>query len=312
MRKRTSPRSARTPRPRGWRAILSGTEHGKRHAHRRRGHSRNVRRPLGRDNWKGNSIRQWQLSAPAAGRGGVVTVSLPALSELRPGWRLASAGIVILTCAALAYYLRETEYYVYDFELSGARLVPITEIYDATGMDTDHILWIDPAEVKKNVEAVSGIQSAAVQVAWPAGVIVSVIEREPVVAWRQAGEAIWLDRGGMAFEQRIELPEVLPIEVDDASTTLELLPDKPVVGMDVIAGALQLRELRPNIELLHYDSQHGLSYQDGRGWRGYFGTGTDMDVKLAVYETLVQSLVDRQIQLSVVSVENIDAPYYRR
>ncbi|MGH2524598.1 MAG: hypothetical protein ACRDH2_18995, partial [Anaerolineales bacterium] len=84
------------------------------------------------------------------------------------------------------------------------------------------------------------------------------------------------------------------------------------VPVEAIQGALQLRELRPNIELLHYDSQHGLSYQDGRGWRGYFGVGTDMAQKLAVYETLVDNLLSRGVQPAAISVGNLKAPYYRK
>jgi hypothetical protein len=81
--------------------------------------------------------------------------------------------------------------------------------------------------------------------------------------------------------------------------------------MAAIAGALQLRSLRPNIELLHYETARGLSYQDGRNWRGYFGTGTDMQVKLAIYETLVENLQQRSIRPRVISVENPQLPYYR-
>ena len=79
-----------------------------------------------------------------------------------------------------------------------------------------------------------------------------------------------------------------------------------------VEGALQLQQLRPNIELLHYDSQHGLSYEDGRGWRGYFGVGTDMVQKLAVYEQLVTNLLARGIQPKTISVESYQAPYYTK
>ncbi|MBF8284802.1 MAG: hypothetical protein HW378_3717, partial [Anaerolineales bacterium] len=61
-----------------------------------------------------------------------------------------------------------------------------------------------------------------------------------------------------------------------------------------------------------YDKQHGLSYQDGRGWRGYFGVGTGMPQKLAVYEALVDNLASRGLYPAVISVENLKAPYYRR
>ena len=79
----------------------------------------------------------------------------------------------------------------------------------------------------------------------------------------------------------------------------------------VLEGALQLRELRPNIEQLYYQPSGGLSYQDGRGWRAYFGTGRDMHQKLAVYETVVAKLMERGIRPQYISVSNQHKPYYR-
>ena len=85
-----------------------------------------------------------------------------------------------------------------------------------------------------------------------------------------------------------------------------------VVPVLAIQGALALRQLRPNIERLHYDARHGLSYQDGRGWRAYFGVGADMPQKLAVYEKLVDDLMARGIQPKTISVETVRAPYYSK
>ncbi len=90
-------------------------------------------------------------------------------------------------------------------------------------------------------------------------------------------------------------------------------PDAAVafVPRDVLEGALQLRELRPNIEQLYYSRAGGLSYQDGRGWRAYFGTGRDMHQKLVVYETVVAQLMARGIRPEYISVSNQYKPYYR-
>ena len=79
---------------------------------------------------------------------------------------------------------------------------------------------------------------------------------------------------------------------------------------DVLAGALQLRELRPNIDRLYYRPGAGLSYQDGRGWRVFFGSGLEMEQKLAVYETVVENLTERQVQPDYISVSNHQKPYY--
>jgi hypothetical protein len=132
-----------------------------------------------------------------------------------------------------------------------------------------------------------------------------------VVTWIENERTWWVDADGFKFKAREALPGLLPIQVDTVEGKASQPNDEPVPAA-AIHGALQLRELRPNIEMLHYDPAHGLSYQDGRGWRGYFGVGTDMPQKLAVYEKLTADLTARGIYPRLISVENLGAPYYKR
>jgi len=83
------------------------------------------------------------------------------------------------------------------------------------------------------------------------------------------------------------------------------------VPQPVLQGALQLRELRPNIDKLYYRPSDGLGYQDGRGWMAYFGVGRDMHQKLVVYETVVAYLLERGLRPATISVANQHKPYYR-
>ena len=98
---------------------------------------------------------------------------------------------------------------------------------------------------------------------------------------------------------------------DEESATDGVDAQVAFVPRDVLAGALQLRALRPNIDKLYYRPSGGLSYQDGRGWRAYFGTGQDMHQKLVVYETVVAQLMERGIRPEYISVSNQHKPYYR-
>ena len=100
-------------------------------------------------------------------------------------------------------------------------------------------------------------------------------------------------------------------EGSEAATTESTGAAIAFVPQDVLEGALQLRALRPNIEQLYYRPSGGLSYQDGRGWRAYFGTGLDMNQKLAVYETVVAKLLEQGIRPEYISVSNQHKPYYR-
>jgi hypothetical protein len=240
----------------------------------------------------------------------VPRLRLPSLPRVAVGWRLASLSLVVLLSAMLVRLLVDPEMYVNrGINLGGAALVPGEEIYRASGVAGQHIFWVNPVQVQQNALSVPGIASATVTVEWPSTITLVVRERIPLVKWIEGEREWWVDAQGQKFKARSDLPGLLPILVDDVRDNVRSYQDVPV---EAVAGALQLRELRPNIELLHYDSLHGLSYQDGRNWRGYFGVGAQMAQKLAVYETLVDNLLSRGIQPVMISVENVKAPYYRK
>lgn len=238
----------------------------------------------------------------------LIALRLPALPRIQPSWRLASLSMLLLLGAMLGRLLSDPHMYIRGINLGGAALVPGEEIYAAAGVADQHIFWVNPARVQRRVAAVPGIASAQVSVEWPNTVTILVTERIPVVEWIEGKQKWWVDADGQKFQARTDLMGMLPITVDDADEAVRTAP----VPVEAIWGALQLRELRPNIELLHYDREHGLSYQDGRGWRGYFGMGTDMPQKLAVYERLTEDLTARGIHPRKISVENYAAPYYVR
>ena len=274
-------------------------------------HSRN-----GSPSWKrhtaplgGLTTRRWNTATPSVGGFGGARSLTNVLPHFELGWRAASAGLVMVLLAVLFHLLSSPRYFINSINLSGSLNIPGEEIYRASDVDNVNIFWIDPAQVKLDVESVPGIQNAQVEVRWPNQVYLAVIENEPALSWSQAGQTMWVDRAGVVFPARSEIPGLLPIVVDDAA--YPLTPESRIPA-EAIEGALQLKELRNNIELLHYDAINGLSYQDGRHWRGYFGVGTDMEVKLNVYETLIGNLLSRNIQPVVVNVVNADAPFYRR
>jgi len=265
-------------------------------------------------NWKRNSLgirspQRWNAASPAMGRLSALRAITDALPQVELSWRMASLGLVILVGSVLMHFLTSPRYFIDSINLSGSQYIPGEEIYRASGVDNLNIFWLDPARIQRDLEALPGIKEAQVEVRWPDQVYVAVVENEPVLAWSQNGQTMWVDREGLVFPVRGEMPSLLPILVDDATYSLTT---ESRIPKEAIAGALQLRQLRNNIELLHYDPVNGLSYQDGRNWRGYFGVGTDMDVKLKVYETLVENLLSRGIHPAMINVVNEDAPFYRR
>ncbi len=235
----------------------------------------------------------------------LLPLSTAALAPIVGSWRMLSLTLLILLVGMLARLLTDRSMYVTAINLGGAALVPAEEIFAGSGIAGSHIFWVDPAEAQRQVAEIPGIATAKVAVAWPAKVTVVVVEREPKLSLVEGEKKWWVDAAGQKFASRGDLPGILPV-LSESGSTLSALPP------EAVQGALQLKQLRTNIEKLYYDPQHGLSYQDGRGWRGYFGVGADMPQKLAVYERLIDDLVKQGINPQVISVESLRAPYYKK
>lgn len=254
--------------------------------------------------------RQWSAAFGAAELAlGLGTAALPRVAFPRVGWRVLSFTVAALFGWFLVYAMTAPRFFIESINLAGARFVPGDEIYRAADVHAKNVFWLDTSVIEANIEDIPAIMDATVVLQWPPNLHVEVAERAPVLAWSQGGQTLWIDEQGSAFAVRGEISDLLPILVDDA---VEPWPLDATVPENVITGALELKALRPNIELLHYDTRYGLSYQDGRGWRGYFGVGAGMESKLIVYETLVDDLMARRIYPAMIDVGNPDSPYYRQ
>lgn len=232
-------------------------------------------------------------------------------------WRWASLFLVLAAAGALIFLFTSEMFFVNRIEVGGTNYVPAEEIYTLSDIADEHILRVDPAEIERRVAASPSLEAADVIVEWPARVIVLVQEREPAVVWEQGGRRYWVDSRGHLMSERANMPALVRVvnEGDEipfqcpgpaCSEAGEIMIDPAVV-----TGTQHLKTLRSNIEMLYYDPVHGLSYQDGRGWRGYFGVGADMDIKLAVYETLIEDLEARGLLPVYIDVSNPDAPFYQ-
>jgi cell division septal protein FtsQ len=232
-------------------------------------------------------------------------------------WRFISGGLVIGLIALGVFVFTSPIFFVTQVEVGGVRYVPADEIFTNSGTAGVHIQQIVPDEVRERVLASPSLASARVILQWPARVIILVRERQPALVWEQRGEHYWVDVNGNLMVLRTELPNLVRVVNEGEAIPFSCpgpgCPEdgRVTINPDVVLGAQQLKTLRSNIDMLYYDPVRGLSYQDGRGWRGYFGTGTNMDLKLKIYETLVDNLQRRVITPVYIDVSNPDAPFYR-
>lgn len=244
------------------------------------------------------------------------------LKQLIFSARWISLGLLSLMIYALYLVGMDVNFYLTTVPVHGVNAIPPGEIVAASGLGGSHVFAVNPTQTADRILAVPGVISATVTLHWPNEVLIEVTEDTPIAIWQEGGVEYWLTEDGRILPARGMAAGLLRIVAErpsaiagaigrrDGEETAVDSPDIHFVPPDILAGALQLRQLRPNIEQLYYSPGQGLSYQDGRGWRGYFGIGSHMTQKLVVYETIVDKLLERGLTPAYISVSNQEKPYY--
>jgi hypothetical protein len=242
--------------------------------------------------------------------------------------RWLSLGLLLFTIFALYVAATSENFYLTTIPVEGTLTIPPSEIVSISGLAGAHVFAADPHEAAGRIAELPGVVSTKVKLAWPNEVYIEIVEDSPIAIWQEGSEQFWITKDSQLIPARTPAIGLLTIEyeVPPTPSVTESLDGEETVSadvetgsteanvgfipQDVLMGALQLRQLRPNIDKLYYRPSGGLSYQDGRGWRAYFGNGTDMNQKLVVYETIIADLAARGIQPQYVSVSNQEKPYY--
>jgi cell division septal protein FtsQ len=235
-----------------------------------------------------------------------VRLPIAALKPIVLSSRWLSGALAALAIYALVVIGQEERFHLTAIPVEGAVSIPPSEVVAASGLAGSHIFAVDPVTAATAIGELPGVISATVRLAWPNEVRISLTEDSPIAIWEQGGQQFWINDDGRLLPARVNTTGLLHIQAESADT----LADLDYLPPEVLNGALQLRQLRPNIDRLGYRASDGLSYQDGRGWEVFFGSGTDMAQKLIVYETVVADLMARGLDPVYVSVSNQEKPYY--
>jgi hypothetical protein len=202
------------------------------------------------------------------------------------------------------------EFRIESTSIDGAYYMSPSRIRSIAGLSGKQNFQVDPAEIERNLEAHPEISSAEVSLTWPNMVGIEVVERRPVLEWNNAGKSWLISQDGVAYLRRSSPPELN--RVHSQEEVLEIgEPLAPVLEPAMIQAALELKAIIGDGRDLLFDKDHGLGFQDTYGWMAYFGTDGDMDNKLLAYSKIVELLLQNRYPASLVSVEELSAPYYR-
>jgi len=240
---------------------------------------------------------------------------LPVLPSVRIGWRIVSGTVTGACAVGLYLMLSAGTFTVSAAELRGAQRLDAAAINTALQVAGSSIFSVQPDQLRSILrDQFPELEKVSVGVGFPASVVVQVKERQPVLAWEQAGLTVWVDAAGVAF---------MPLETDAALIQVTALEAPPALEADVygrhqlirpemVSTIQTLSQIAPQGAALIYDPTLGFGWSDPGGWKAFFGVDdSDIVQRMAVYRSILTELSTRRLTPTLISVAQLHAPYYR-
>ncbi|MBE0408745.1 MAG: hypothetical protein IBX69_03325 [Anaerolineales bacterium] len=260
--------------------------------------------------------RRYDLSLGASG----AEMRLPSLPAIHLGWRLVS-GVMVAGLLFCIYTLwTSPDFKVNAATIEGLERVTWEEVILVAGVLDKPIFIIEPPKVQEDLHrAFPEFANIFVKVELPAKVLILVEERQPILAWKESQHVLWVDKYGISFPPRGEsAPEITVEALSPLSQSIpesifddEIL-DHQLLSIDMVSAIMALSVKSPENTPLVYIQDHGLGWRDQRGWDVFFGRyDEEVEMKIDLYEAIIEYLAKQQTQPVLISVEHLHAPYYR-
>lgn len=303
-----------------------------------------------RDAWWGIPLAQQGRSNTrrrvSVGMGNGAELVMRNLPVIRPGWRLLSFFLVVLLSAVISYTWNSPVYHVTSMAVKGNSRVSAHDIEAVVNLSGASIFTINPQTVLDQVKAAfPEVTDLSLQVSSPNKVALLMRERTPVVTWQYGNpgstggkDVIWIDAEGAMFPPRGKATTRITVNADGApplvktavnnakisssakntasSKAQPLMPALSLVGQRIdpklLTTAIRFSSMLPKGTELSYSQSQGLGWTDPEGWDVFVGMNLDnIDLKMTVYQAIVKRLKDDGIKPVLISLENVDTPYYR-
>lgn len=248
-------------------------------------------------------------------------VQTPGITLPTLGPRTASGFLVLVLGFALISMWNSTVFQVTGVKLTGnVRLTAeqVNTVFSAIGKP---VFSVVPSRIKQDLLVnFPDIETLSISLSLPNQVIVHVNERIPTILWQETdGSSWWVDANGVRFPATESLPNLVTIQaVGDPPSSIIADPGSAPASNNVFLDPMLIKTvtsmlaIAPQGTSLTYDPAYGLGWSDPRGWLVYFGeTVDDITEKLAIYQAIIDKLTQEGIHPTLISVEYLDAPFYR-
>jgi cell division septal protein FtsQ len=260
-----------------------------------------------------NARRRYQIVMPVA-RDEIRSFSIP-----RPRFGMRAVSLILVTIlGTLLYLVYNLPYFrVVQAQISGNQILSSEELNAVVNVSGQPIFSLKPADLETRLRLnYPELVFVDVTVSLPNLVSVNVVERHPVVRWEQGGSYTWISEDGVAFRPRGEIAELISVAAVSAPSAAGSVSDPlnpvPFISPEWVRALKGLAGHVPPGMSIIYDANYGFGWNDPRGWKVYFGTSAnDVELKMRVYESMVNSLTQRGIRPALINVTYPTAPYYR-
>jgi len=233
------------------------------------------------------------------------------------GWRLLSFVLVSLLGAALYFAFESPELRVTEVQLAGNQILTQQEVNAVLNLSGQPVFLLTPSDIETRLRLnYPELASVRVEMSLPNLVSVNVTERKPFIRWEQGGGYTWIAEDGIAFRPRGEMEGLISVVALSAPPVegggSDPLTPAPFISTEMVQALRGLAWHVPPGTPILYDKDYGFGWNDPRGWRVHFGiSASDVELKMRVYESMVDSLSQRGIRPAVINVMYPTAPYYR-
>jgi hypothetical protein len=275
-----------------------------------------TKRKPARSDERQSARRRFQIALlPVAPDARLRGITLP---RPRLGPRLFSFFVVALLGVGLYCAFNLPAFRVGAAQVTGNQILSPAEINSALNVAGKPVFLLVPSSLETRLRLnYPELTSVHVSVALPNILSIQVSERKPVVRWEQGSGYTWVSEDGVAFRPRGEVTGLISVNAlsappTEGSPSSDPLTPTPFISPEMVQAIQGLAGHVPPGMTILYDANFGFGWNDPRGWRVYFGTkASDVELKMHVYEAMVNSLTARGIRPALINVTYPSAPYYR-
>lgn len=266
---------------------------------------------------------------------------IPAVAIPRVGWRVLSFALMVLLGLAFFWLWTSPQFTVSEdrVTVNGLERIDKRSLLEKTGALNKPVFLMDVENLEETLpESVPALEKINISVGILGGVVFDVVERVPVLTWDQQsiGQVSWVDDQGMLYPaigtsegliyvQANAKPPGPAVDEDlvassesvaaaaNGEESVKQANSSQLLEPELITGLAYLQKYLPAGTTMVYDGDHGFGWQDPEmGCMVYFGKKLDqVALRYAVYQEIANMFIDKERKPVLISVEYIQAPYYR-